>query len=160
MIKTAEQLNAELYDIAVPDWEGEIDFYLDFAQQAKERGEPALEIACGTGRVTLQLARKGMDVVGLDLDEEMLKVARQKSEGVPNVGWVRADMRSFDLGQKFGLIYSPGHSYQFMCTPEDQVRALESFKHHLTPDGILIIHIDHQSVDWLGSLCGTFEPAR
>ncbi len=160
MNQTPEQLSAALYDVSVPDWDGEIDFYREFARQAKEREQSVLEIACGTGRVTLPLARDGVDIVGMDLDEEMLHVARQKSEGIPNVGWVRADMRSFDLSRTFGLIISPGHSFQFMCTPEDQVRALESFKRHLTPDGTLIIHIDHQSVDWLGSLCGKFEPER
>jgi hypothetical protein len=50
-----------------------------------------------------------------------------------------------------------------MCTPEDQVQALVTFKRHLTPDGTLIIHLDHQSVDWLGDLLrdlgGTFEPS-
>jgi hypothetical protein len=49
-----------------------------------------------------------------------------------------------------------------MCTPEDQVQALETFKRHLTPDGTLIIHLDHQSVNWLGDLLrdlgGQFEP--
>jgi ubiquinone/menaquinone biosynthesis C-methylase UbiE len=160
MTKTAEQMSAEMYDIAVPDWEGEIDFYLDYAQKAKERGQSVLEIACGTGRITLRLARAGINIVGLDLDEEMLKIADQKSEGVPNVGWVRGDMRSFDIGQKFGLIISPGHSYQFMCTPEDQVQALEEFKRHLTPDGTLILHVDHQDMQWLASRSGKFEPAK
>ena len=162
MTQTPEQLAAELYDLSVPDWDGEIDFYREFAHQVKARGQSVLEVACGTGRVTLRLAQEGVNIVGADLDEEMLKVARSKSEGVPNVSWERGDMRDLDLRQRFGLILVPGHSFQFMCTPEDQVRALEAFKRHLTPDGTLIIHLDHQSVDWLGDLLrdlgGTFEP--
>lgn len=163
MTQTPEQLAAELYNLAVPDWDGEIDFYREFAHQVKALGQSVLEVACGTGRVTLRLAQDGVNIVGTDLDEEMLKVARQKSEGIPNVGWERGDMRDLDLGRRFGLILIPGHSFQFMCTPEDQVRALETFKHHLTPDGTLVIHLDHQSVDWLGDLLrdlrGKFEPA-
>ena len=161
MTQSPEQLAAELYDVSVPDWDGEIDFYRKFAREVKARGQSVLEVACGTGRVTLRLAQEGVHIVGTDLDEEMLKVARTKSEGVPNVGWERGDMRSFDLGQRFGLIIMPGHSFQYMCTPEDQVQALEAFKRHLTPDGTLIIHLDHQSVDWLGDLLrdlgGKFE---
>ncbi len=152
MTQSPEQLYAELYDLAVSDWDGEINFYREFACEAKERGQAVLEVACGTGRVTLRLAQEGVNIVGTDLDEEMLEVARKKSEGVPNVGWVRADMRSFDLGQTFGLIIIPGHSFQFMCTPEDQVKAIETFKRHLTDDGTLIIHINHDDIDWLGDL--------
>jgi ubiquinone/menaquinone biosynthesis C-methylase UbiE len=148
-MQTPEQLAAELYDVSVPDWDGEINFYRELVREIMLRGlaERVLEVACGTGRVTLRLAQEGVDLVGVDLDEEMLTVARPKSEGMPNVGWVRGDMRTLDLGQTFGLIIVPGHSFQFMLTPEDQVKALETFKRHLEPGGRLIIHLDHQSVD-------------
>lgn len=162
MTLSAEQLAVELYDSCVPDWEGELDFYRELAYGVGDRGQSVLEVACGTGRVTLRLAREGLNIIGVDLGEEMLKVARRKSEGVSNVSWVKGDMRSFDLGQKFGLILMPGHSFQAMCTPEDQVRALETFRQHLAPGGILVVHLDHQSVDWLGDLLqdlgGKFEP--
>lgn len=164
MNRSPEQLSAELYDVTVPDWDGEIDFYREYALQARDRGQSVLEIACGTGRVTLRLAQEDVNIVGVDLDEEMLKVARRKSEGVPNVGWVQGDMRSIVLDQTFGLIIIPGHSFQFMCTPEDQVRALETFKRHLTPEGTLIVHLDHQNVDWLGDILrdlgGKFNKGR
>jgi ubiquinone/menaquinone biosynthesis C-methylase UbiE len=160
-MKTPEQLEAELYDVSVPDWPGEIDFYRELARDVKARGGSVLEVACGTGRVTLRLAQDGVDIVGADLDEEMLKVARQKSEGLPNLRWVQADMRTLDLGQVFGLIIIPGHAFQFMLTPEDQLKALEAFKRHLEPGGIVVIHLDHQDVDWLGDLLrdlrGKFE---
>jgi len=154
MAQTPEQLNAELYDISVPDWEGEIDFYRELAREIKTRGGSVLEVACGTGRVTLRLAQEGVRIVGADLDEEMLKVARRKSEGVPNVDWVRGDMRTLNLGETSGLIIVPGHSFQFMLTPADQVKTLETFKRHLGSGGVLVVHLDHQSVDWLGDLLG------
>ena len=163
-MKTPEQLSAELYDVSVPDWDGEIDFYRELAREAKARGQSVLEVACGTGRVTLRLAQEGVDIVGTDLDEEMLKIARRKGEEVPNVRWVQGDMRTLDLGQTFGLIIIPGHSFQFMLTPEDQVRALETFKRHLEPGGTLVIHLDHQDVDWLGDLLrdrgGKFDASK
>ncbi|HEX6036062.1 MAG TPA: class I SAM-dependent methyltransferase, partial [Anaerolineales bacterium] len=163
-MRTPEQLSAELYDVSVPNWDGEIDFYRELAREVKARGKSVLEVACGTGRVTLRLAQEGVDIVGTDLDEEMLKVARGKSEELPNVRWVRGDMRTLDLGQTFGLIISPGHSFQFMLTPEGQVQALETFKRHLEPGGTLVIHLDHQSLDWLGDLLrdlgGKFEAGR
>ena len=154
MTTTPERLSAELYDAAVPDWDGEIDFYRELAHEVKSRGQSVLEVACGTGRVTLRLAQEGVNIVGADLDEEMLNVARRKSEGMSNVRWVQGDMRTLDLGQTFGLIIVPGHSFQFMLTPEDQVKALETFKCHMAPGGILVVHLDHQDVDWLGDLMG------
>jgi ubiquinone/menaquinone biosynthesis C-methylase UbiE len=163
-VKTAEQLYAELYDAFVPDWDGELDFYRQFAYEVLDRGQPVLEAACGTGRVTIRLARDGVDIVGVDLDEEMLNMARSKSSDLSNIRWVQGDMRSLGLGETFGLIIVPGHSFQFMCTPEDQVKALEVFRRHLTPDGTLIIHINRDDVGWLGDLVGSsggkYEPVR
>jgi ubiquinone/menaquinone biosynthesis C-methylase UbiE len=54
-----------------------MDFYRDLARTARERGQSVLEVACGTGRVTLRLAQESVNIVGADLDEEMLKVARK-----------------------------------------------------------------------------------
>jgi len=161
-MKTPEQLSAELYDASVPDWDGEMAFYRQFALQARDCGQSVLEVACGTGRVTTRLACEEVSIVGVDLDEEMLKVARTKRSELSNLRWVRGDMRSFDLGETFGLILVPGHSFQFMCTPEDQVKALETFKRHLIPGGLLIIHTNRDDVEWLGDLVresgGRFEP--
>ncbi len=153
MTQSAEQLAAELYDLTVPDWEGELDFYREFARDAKAKEQSILEVGCGTGRVTLQLAPDGVKIIGVDIDDEMLKVARSKRA---DIRWEQGDMRTFDLGETFGLIILPGDSFQFMCTPEDQVKALETFKRHLAPGGILVLHLDHQSVDWLGDLLGDF----
>ena len=149
---TAQELYAQLYDTAVPDWPGEIDFYRQMAQSIKAASGRMLEIACGTGRVARQLAKSGADVTGFDLSPELLGVAQEKSAGVQNIHWAIGDMRSFDLGQTFGLAIIPGHSFQFMLTPDDQVSCLECIKRHLSPDGVLIVHLDHQDVNWLGSL--------
>ncbi len=145
---------AETYDAAVPDWPGEIGFYADAADWAKSRGEGVLELACGTGRVALRLARAGVQVVGLDLSSAMLEAAREKSVDVPNVSWVEGDMRSFDLERTFGLILIPGHAFHNLLTPDDQVACLSSAKRHLSPGGMLIVHLDHQDMGWLGDLVG------
>jgi SAM-dependent methyltransferase len=161
MTPSAEQLAAELYDVSVPDWDGELDFYRELAREAKTRKHSLLEVACGTGRVSIRLAEETVRVVGADLDAAMLEVARSKST---KVRWVQGNMRTLDLGETFGLIIVPGHSFQFMLTPEDQVKALEGFRNHLEPGGTLVIHLDHQSVQWLadllGDLGGKFERGK
>ena len=117
-------VNAELYDDATPDWPGEIDFYQRYAAHAHARDEAVLEIACGTGRITLPLAQQGIRITGLDRSPEMLQIARQKSKGLPHVRWVEGDMRTFDLGEQFGLVIFPGHPFQYMLTPDDQVETI------------------------------------
>jgi hypothetical protein len=94
----------------------------------------------------------------------MLDVAREKSAGMSNMRWVQGDMRSFDLGETFGLAIIPGHAFQNMVTVADQVACLESVRRHLIPCGVLVVHLDHQAVSWLGDLTGdrggVFEAAE
>lgn len=153
---------AQTYDVSVSDWPREIDFYRQLARQASSRGRATLELACGTGRVALRIARTGAEVVGLDRSVAMLDVARKKSSGQPTLKLVEGDMRHFELNQTFGPILMPGHSFQNLLTPEDQIACLRSINRHLVPGGLLVIHLDHQDLDWLGELMGdrgnVFEP--
>ena len=161
--RRAREFYAETYDTVVPDWPGEIDFYRQLAAEAHAMGQAVLEVGCGTGRVTLRLAQGGCRVVGLDLAPAMLAVAREKSAGMGTIRWVEGDMRSFDLGEAFGVVLIPGHSFQNILTAEDQVATLEAIKRHLVPGGTLVVHVDHQSLRWLGELMGeeggVFKPA-
>jgi len=154
MAQSPEELYAELYDASVPDWPGEIDFYRELAAEATARGEAVLEVACGTGRVALRLAQDGARVVGFDLSPELLQVAASKSADMPNVRWEQGDMLSFDMGETFGLILIPGHSFQFMLTAEAQVACLACIRRHLVPGGTLVMHLDPPDVAWMGSLLG------
>jgi ubiquinone/menaquinone biosynthesis C-methylase UbiE len=155
---------ARTYDVSVPDWPGEIDFYREMAAEVQRKGGTVLEIACGTGRVTIRLAQGGVKVVGLDRSPQMLEVAREKSAGLSTARWIEADMRSFELDEAFELVIIPGHAFQNLNTAQDQVACLECIKRHLSPGGRLVVHLDHQDVSWLGDLLGkrrgVFEAAE
>ena len=151
---TAQQLYAQLYDLRVQDWPGELDFYRDFLAIHPESLQGVLEIACGTGRVTIPLAKAGYQMTGFDVSPELLEIARSKTIGEPNPTWIQADMRTFELDRKFGVVISPGHSFQFMNTAEEQVQCLEQIKRHLLPGGWLILHLDHQDVRLVGRSAG------
>jgi|ERR1700690_68056 len=158
---TPEELEAKLYDFVVPDWKGEVDFYRELmAHSSLVKNHGVLEIACGTGRITLRLAKDGINITGLDLSPEMLEVARQKSVSMANINWVLGDMRTFDIGKKFGCVIMPGHSFLFMATPDDQVRCLEQIKKHLVNDGMVILHLDNQDISWHADLIGKRERAN
>ncbi len=155
---------ARTYDQSVPDWPGEIDFYRRLAADLRIRGESLLEVACGTGRVSIRLAQEGTPVVGLDISPEMLEEARSKSRGLANLRWIQTDMCAFDLGEIYGLVIIPGHAFQNLNTLEEQVACLECIRRHLKPRGKLVVHLDHQDFGWLGGLLGekggVFEAAE
>ena len=145
-------VDALLYDEVVPDWPGEMDFYRKLALETKARGESLLEVACGTGRIAARLARDSVHVTGMDLSNDMLNIAREKTRELPNARWVLANMRLFELNERFGLAIIPGHSFLFMLTPEDQISCLSNIYRHLLPGGMLVAHLDHQDLAWLGEI--------
>lgn len=149
---------AQTYDATVSDWEGEIDFYQSYVDAAAAKGNSILEIACGTGRVAIRLAKGGANVVGLDFSQPMLDIAREKSQGMANIKWVEQDMRTFDLDESFGLTIIPGHAFQNLVLAEEQVSCLKTIARHLNPGGKLIVHLDHQNVEWLGDLARQKDP--
>lgn len=155
---TAKELYAQLYDARVPDWDGEIDFYQKLIWQSPLKAKGVLEVACGTGRVALRLAKDGIEITGLDKSPEFLEIARKKSIGISNVDWVPGDLRTFEIGKQFGFVISPGHSFQFMTRPDEQVMCLEHIKRHLVPDGLAVIHIDYPDFGWLAGLLDQKEP--
>lgn len=129
----------DLYDLIHPEdfMPGEREFYLALAREA---GGPVLELAYGTGRVGLYLARHGIEVVGLDLSASMLGRARQVLAGEPlevsrRVTLVEASMADFDLGRRFGLIYVPFRAFLHLRTQEEQRSCLRRVADHLTDGG-------------------------
>jgi SAM-dependent methyltransferase len=150
--QNADEFYTRTYDDSVPDWPGEIDFYREMASRARSKGGSVLEIACGTGRVAIRLAQDGVKVVGLDLSANMLEIAGKKSLHLENVCWFEGDMRSFELGEAFEVAIIPGHAFQNLNTPQDQVACLGCIKRHLNPGGTLIVHLDPPDIPWLGDL--------
>ena len=123
------------YDIEEGERSAErIGFYCDLA---KTVGGPVLEIACGSGLVTIPFAAQGLDVTGLDLARPMLEHARKKAEARNlKIRWVEADARSFDLGEQFQFIYLTGNAFQAFLLREDQEALLASVKRHLALEGV------------------------
>ena len=151
---SAAELYAGLYDLRPITWPGEIDYY---RQLAAQRGPTArvLEVACGTGRVAIELAREGFNLTGVDLSGEMLAVARAKVGVAANPRFVLGDMRTFELGDRFDLALVPAHSFQFMTNADDQVAALRRIAEHLVPGGGLAVHVNHDSLEDLAQMDGT-----
>ena len=106
-----------------------------YSALARETGGPVLEIACGTGRVGIPIARLGLHVTGLDIVPGMLELARRKSAGLPT-RWVEGDGRGFDLGEQFRLIFVTGNAFQAFLTRVDQEALLARVRAHLHQKGL------------------------
>ena len=125
----------------------DIPFWLN---QARRFGGPILELACGTGRVSLPLAKAGFAVTGTDVSDSMLAEARKKAAAASvAIEWLKADVRSFDLGRKFPLVIFPFNTIAVMHEIEDLEACLASVKRHLAPGGRFIIDVFNPSLDIL-----------
>ena len=135
-----------MVDIPVHDW---VDFIESLWKQDKSKPELILDMGCGTGAISLPLARKGYNIIGVDISEDMLTVARQKAAKAElDILFLQQDMRSFELygtvdsvicicdiinylnnidelHQFFGLVYNylnPGSSFVFDISTEYKYR--------------------------------------
>lgn len=93
-----------------------------------------LDAGCGTGRVAIELAARGYDVAGVDLDPGMLDTARAKA---PHLSWTLADLLDVDLGRRFDLIALPGNVMIFL-TPGTEADVVVNLARHLEPSGLLV----------------------
>lgn len=123
-----------LYDMIV-QFSDDVNFY---CQQAKEAGGKVLDLACGTGRILSRLAEEGIDVVGLDLSEEMLKLARKKITGWEKVELVQGNMMNFSLPYRFNLIMIPYCSLIYMKNDQERLAVFQRCYDHLHPGGRLV----------------------
>ena len=110
------------------DVHGEADFV--------ERFTPAsvLDAGCGTGRVGRELARRGLDVVGVDLDAEMLATARRKAS---SVDWRLADLATVDLNRSFDAAVMAGNVMIFLARGSEPA-VVRNMARHVRPGGVLI----------------------
>lgn len=106
---------------------------------------PILELACGTGRVTLYLARKGFEVWGLDISPEMLAMAEEKRDEMDNARFFLGDCTKFNLDQKFEFIFIPFNSLAHVYDSNQIKGFFRSVKKHLLPEGKLLIDIFNPS---------------
>lgn len=139
------EVSAKFYDEAYVAKEDLVDrdFYVDLARRI---GGPVLELACGTGRILLPIARQGIAIHGVDISPAMLNVLRQKLQGEPKdvrelVSVVEGDMRSFRSNREYPLVIIPFRPLQHMYTVEDQVAALQTAAFHLERKGILAFNV-------------------
>jgi SAM-dependent methyltransferase len=111
-------------------------FHLSLAE--RYGGSGVLDIACGTGALTVPLAKAGFGVAALDLSAPMIEVTAGKlqKEGL-NADLLVSNMTSFRINRKFSLAIIARSGFMHLLTAAEQRQALDNIRDHLTAGGIL-----------------------
>ena len=107
---------------------GEADFIESLHPQS------VLDAGCGMGRVAIELARRGIDVVGVDLDDDLLQFARRSQ---PSIRWLLDDLATMNLGRCFDVVAMPGNVMIF-CRIADRAAIIGNAAAHLESEGLLV----------------------
>jgi SAM-dependent methyltransferase len=134
---------AALYDWECREVLGRTEQDVEFwrAVVGREPSGRVLELACGTGRVTLPLAAAGFSIVGLDVDSTMLAVARDRRGAARWPLLVTSDMRRFALRCRFDAIIVPYNSIQLLTDQDDVSACLRGLAEHLAPTGVVGLEV-------------------
>lgn len=135
---------AHIYDKINKD----IDYsaWADFCERAFERyladkPEIVLDLACGTGSMTVELADRGYDMIGVDLSEDMLNEAYTRSIG-KGILYLCQDMRSFELYGTVGAAVCCLDSMNYLLSEDDLSACLKTLHNYLDPDGVLLFDVN------------------
>lgn len=143
-----------IYDLLAPFYDkinADIDYSLwaDFLEAAVDKygtrdPELWLDLGCGTGKMTLELARRGRDMTGVDYSPEMLNIAREvaEDEGLSNILWLCQDIRDFELYGTVDVCISCLDTVNHLITPKDLDKCLNLVHNYLAPEGLFIFDIN------------------
>jgi len=142
----------DLYDALLPVSAAQLNYYLNVA---RPRAGDVLALACGSGQLIAPVASTGVSATGLDLSSKMLLAAsRRAAASGARVEFVVGDMREFDLGRRFSLIFVARNSLLHLSEQDEFAAFFSSVRRHLKPDGVLAFDIFNPSLRLLSRPSG------
>jgi SAM-dependent methyltransferase len=126
---------AAMYDVV--DERGDEAETVEFLERLAGGG-PVLELAIGTGRIALPLARRGVEVDGIDISEPMVGVLRSKP-GSDQIAVTIGDFADVAVSRSYRLIYVVYNTLFNLLTQDDQVRCFQNVSAHLDDDGSFVV---------------------
>lgn len=130
--------SARIYDAvySFKDYGAEAERVHELIQERSPGASSLLDVACGTGKHLEQFRRWYPDVAGVDLDEGLIEIARERLDDVP---LQRADMTSFDLERKFDAVTCLFSSIGYVGTVERLTSAIAAMAAQLAEGGVLVV---------------------
>lgn len=105
-------------------------------------GKDVLDLCCGPGRCSIELARRGFNVTGVDRTKYLLDKARASARSAKvKIEWVQMDMRDFVLPEAFDLVLSMFTSFGYFDDKKDDIKVLGNMLESLKPGGVCLIEI-------------------
>lgn len=135
--KSAIYKDAQHYDLLFGDPPNNF-----WRQIAGRYGGPILELGCGTGKISIPLAKAGYEITGIDISQDMLDYADYKAEHENlDIRWSLMNMVHFDFDQQFKLIILPSNNIGHLHTLDEVDGCFASIKRHLDPQGVFVIDV-------------------
>lgn len=142
----------DLFDVLLPASAAQLNCYLKLAQAC---AGDVLALACGSGQLIVPIASTGLSATGLDQSSNMLSAAsRRAAASNVRVEFIEGDMRQFDLGRRFSLIFVARNSLLHLSELDEFAAFFSSVRRHLKPDGVLAFDIFNPSLRLLSRPSG------
>lgn len=137
---------AKYYDLVYSKkkYQKEVDF-IDRILKKHTKGKKILDIACGTGNHAKLFQKKGYNVIGIDKNKEMLKIARRK---VRKATFKEGDMGVFNLNRKFDAVLCMFTAINYNTSFRGLEKTLSNFKRHLDRKGIIVFDFPLPGTTW------------
>ena len=139
---------AQFYDrLMDEDTQAWAEYLLTLASQQGLEPSRALDLGCGTGSISLALAQRGLEVVGIDLSPAMIAHAEEKANQLGcSVQFLVQDMRRLELPhQSWELVVAACDALNYLTTAEDFRKALEGVYRHLCPGGLFLFDLNSEA---------------
>lgn len=139
--------DANIYD-GLNTFLSDLQFYKKWLPKNKDA--KILELCCGTGRLTIPIAKDGYNICGVDYTLSMLEQARVKASEVGlGINFIEADIRTLNLQEKFDLIFMPFNSIHHLYKNEDLFKALKGIKNHLKAEGFFLLDCFNPNIQYI-----------
>lgn len=139
--------DATMYD-GLNTFLSDLSFYKKWLP--KEKDAKILELCCGTGRLTIPIAKEGYNICGIDYTPSMLEQAKLKAiEAGVRVKFIEADIRTLDLREKFDFIFIPFNSIHHLYSNEDLFKVLRMVRSHLQQNGLFLLDCFNPNIRYI-----------
>ena len=135
-----------------------VPFIKDITNRLGYNIDTVLDIACGTGSLAIELSKYAKTVVGIDISLEMLQVARAKAKNIPNVRFIQANFRKFQLDETFGIALCCFDSINYAQSLDDVIDMVCCVYRHLERHGLFIFDfVNEKHFERIDGTSGDYE---